>query len=74
MRPRPVVHWEITAVDAEAQRAFCAALFNWEIGEGPIMNIAAGPDGPEPGPAGPIRESGEPGEPGVALHVQAGHS
>lgn len=66
---RPVVHWEITAVDAEAQRAFYAALFNWEIGDGPIMNVGAGLGGPEPGPAGHIRGSGEPG---VTLYVQVG--
>ena len=39
---RPVVHWEIEAVDADAQRAFYAAMFNWEIGDGPIMQIPAG--------------------------------
>ncbi len=66
---RPVVHWEITAIDAEAQRAFYAGLFNWVIGEGPIMNIAAGLGGPEPGPGGHIRQSDQPG---VTLYVQVG--
>lgn len=66
---RPVVHWEITAIDAEAQRAFYAGLFNWVIGAGPIMNIAAGLGGPEPGPGGHIRQSGQPG---VTLYVQVG--
>jgi predicted enzyme related to lactoylglutathione lyase len=66
---RPVVHWEITAIDAEAQRAFYAGLFNWVIGEGPIMNIAAGLGGPEPGPGGHIRQSDHAG---VTLYVQVG--
>ena len=54
---RPVVHWEIEAVDADAQRAFYADLFNWEIGDGPIMQIPPGIGGPEPGPAGHLRQS-----------------
>ncbi|HEY5023694.1 MAG TPA: VOC family protein [Acidimicrobiales bacterium] len=64
---RPVVHWEIEALDAERQRAFYAELFNWEIGDGPIMPIGAGLGGPEPGPAGHVRQ-GE--RAGVALYVQ----
>jgi uncharacterized protein len=63
---RPVVHWAISARDPEAQKAFYAALFNWDIGDGPIMNIDAGIGGPEPGPGGHIQE----GEPGVSLYVQ----
>jgi len=56
---RPVVHWEIEARDLPAQRAFYAALFNWQIGEDTfIAPIAAGLGGPEPGPAGHIRQSG----------------
>jgi hypothetical protein len=54
---RPVVHWEIEAVDAEAQRAFYASLFNWEIGDGAVMQISAGIGGPEPGPGGHLRQS-----------------
>ncbi len=65
--PRPVVHWEIEARDPERQRAFYRSLFNWDIGDGPIMNIGAGLGGPEPGPAGHIRQ-GE--SPGVRLYVQ----
>jgi predicted enzyme related to lactoylglutathione lyase len=49
---RPVVHFDITAVDPERQRAFNAELFNWNIGDGPIMAFPAGIGGPEPGPAG----------------------
>ena len=54
---RPIVHWEIEAVDPEAQRAFYTALFNWDISEGPFMTIPAGFGGPEPGPAGHMRAS-----------------
>lgn len=64
---RPVVHWEIEARDPERQRAFYAALFNWDIGDGPIMQIAPGLGGPEPGPAGHVRQSDKSG---VSLYVQ----
>jgi predicted enzyme related to lactoylglutathione lyase len=64
---RPVVHWEIEARDPERQRTFYAALFNWEIGDGPIMQIEAGVGGPEPGPAGHLRGSDRSG---VTLYVQ----
>jgi len=64
---RPVVHWEIEAVDAPRQRAFYGALFNWDIGDGPIMPIAPGLGGPEPGPAAHVRQ-GE--RSGVSLFVQ----
>jgi hypothetical protein len=64
---RPVVHWEIEARDPERQRAFYGELFNWSVGDGPIMNIPAGLGGPEPGPAGHIRGGDTPG---VRLYVQ----
>ena len=64
---RPVVHWEIEAQDPERQRAFYAALFNWDISDGPIMSIPAGLGGPEPGPAGHIRGSARSG---VTLYIQ----
>jgi predicted enzyme related to lactoylglutathione lyase len=64
---RPVVHWEIEARDPDGQRAFYAELFNWDIGDGPIMNIPAGLGGPEPGPGGHIRGSGRSG---VTLYIQ----
>src|SRR5581483_703002 len=64
---RPVVHWEIQAVDPDRQRAFYSALFNWDIGDGPIMTIPAGIGGPEPGPGGHIRASDTGG---VTLYVQ----
>jgi uncharacterized protein len=65
---RPVVHWEIEAKDPDKQRAFYGALFNWDVGDGPIMSIPAGLGGPEPGPAGHIRGGG--GRSGVTLYVQ----
>ena len=64
---RPVVHWEIEALDPECQRLFYAAMFNWDIGDGPIMQIGAGFGGPEPGPAGHLR-GGE--RSGVTLYIQ----
>jgi predicted enzyme related to lactoylglutathione lyase len=64
---RPVVHWEIEALDPQRQRAFYGGLFNWPIGDGPIMAIPAGLGGPEAGPAGHIRESGRST---VTLYVQ----
>jgi predicted enzyme related to lactoylglutathione lyase len=64
---RPVVHFEIGARDPERLRAFYADLFNWSIGDGPIMAIGPGIGGPEPGPAGHIRRSDQPG---VSIYVQ----
>jgi predicted enzyme related to lactoylglutathione lyase len=64
---RPVVHWEIRARDPQRMREFYAQMFNWAIGDGPIMTIPAGIGGPEPGPGGHII----PGEArGVILFVQ----
>jgi len=65
--PRPVVHFEITALDPERMRAFYSEIFNWDIGDGPIMGIPAGIGGPEPGPAGHLRQSSRGG---VTLYVQ----
>lgn len=64
---RPVVHFEIVARDPEAQAAFYRALCHWDIGEGPIMTIAAGLGGPAPGTGGHIR-AGE--RSGVSLYIQ----
>ncbi len=66
---RPVVHWSIVAIDAERQRSFYSALFNWEIGDGPFKSIPAGIGGPEPGPAGHIQTGAGPS---VSLYVQVG--
>ena len=63
---RPVVHWEIEALDAERQRAFYGELFHWEIGDGPIMPIPAGLGGPEPGPAGHVRQGTAAGSPSTS--------
>jgi len=57
---RPVVHWSIVALDPERQRSFYADLFNWEIGDGPIMAIPAG-IGAGAGPEGHIQAGANPG-------------
>ena len=62
-----MVHWEIEAVDSERLRAFYGELFQWDIGDGPIMSIDAGIGGPEPGPGGHIRQSHRSG---VTLFIQ----
>ena len=64
---RPVVHWEIVAVDPARQSDFYRRLCNWTIGEGPIMPIPPGLGGPEPGPGGHIRQGDRAG---VALYIQ----
>jgi uncharacterized protein len=64
---RPVVHFEIEALDPERQRAFYAELFSWNIGDGPIMSFKAGLGAPEAGPAGHIRGGNRSG---VTLYVQ----
>ena len=64
---RPVVHFEIEAIDAEAQRAFYRSMFSWDIGDGSIMSFPAGIGGPEPGPAGHLRQGKRSG---VTLYVQ----
>jgi len=64
---RPVVHWEIEARDPALLRAFYRELFNWNIGDGFIMEIPPGIGGPEPGPAGHLRQSDRSG---VTLYIQ----
>ena len=64
---RPVVHWEIEARHPDRLRSFYGELFNWKIEDGPIMSIAPGIGGPEPGPGGHIRGSQRSG---VTLYVQ----
>ena len=51
---RPVVYFSIASPDPERQRAFYSALFNWDIGEGRIMQIPTGIGGPENGIGGHI--------------------
>lgn len=65
--PRPLVHFEIEAVDAQRMRRFYSELFTWDIGDGPIMQIPPGIGGPEPGPGGHIRETGRSR---VTLYIQ----
>ncbi len=64
---RPVVHWSLVAVDPEGQRHFYSTLFNWDIGDAPIMGIPAGIGGPINGPAGHIQAGSHPG---VSIYVQ----
>ncbi len=64
---RPVVHWEIVSRDPQRQAAFYRELFNWQVGEGPVIQIPAGLGGPEPGPGGHIRRGDQPA---VVLYVQ----
>jgi predicted enzyme related to lactoylglutathione lyase len=64
---RPVVHWEIQARDPGRMREFYSQMFNWAIGDGPIMQIPAGIGGPEPGPGGHIMRGDAPR---VVLYVQ----
>jgi uncharacterized protein len=64
---RPIVHWAIEARDPQRQREFYAGLFNWTIGDGPIMDIPSGLGGPEPGPAGHMNASERSG---FVLYVQ----
>ena len=64
---RPVVHWEIVARNPEGLASFYRQLFNWQIGEGAVMQIPAGLGGPEPGPDGHVRAGDHPG---VSLYVQ----
>ena len=44
---RPVVRWEIQARDPARMREFYAAMFNWQIGDGPVMQIEPGIGAPE---------------------------
>lgn len=51
---RPVVYFSIEAKDAARQRTFYSEMFNWDIGDGPVMTIPAGIGGPESGIGGHI--------------------
>ena len=64
---RPVVHWDIQAREPEKIRAFYSQMFNWPIGEGPIMSIPLGVGIPDGGPAGHIMGGDRPG---LALYIQ----
>lgn len=43
---RPLVRWEIQARDPSRIRDFYSKMFNWSIGDGPVMLIPAGIGGP----------------------------
>lgn len=64
---RPVVHWEIRGQDTEKLAAFYGQLFNWKIGDTPLMNIPAGIGAPDDGPGGGIIRSKTPG---IVLYIQ----
>jgi predicted enzyme related to lactoylglutathione lyase len=64
---RPVVHFEMQARDPQRIREFYTRMFNWPIGDGPIMSFPAGIGGPEPGPGGHIVQGDARG---VSLFVQ----
>ncbi|MBI5288645.1 MAG: hypothetical protein HY873_06700 [Chloroflexi bacterium] len=63
---RPVVHWDIQARDAAKMRAFYSQMFNWEIADGPIMQIGPGIGAPEQ-ITGHIMQSATPG---ITLYIQ----
>jgi predicted enzyme related to lactoylglutathione lyase len=50
-----VVHFEIQARDPSRLREFYAQLFQWDVGDGPIMSVPPGIGGPEVGVGGHIR-------------------
>lgn len=64
---RPVVYFEIEALDADVLENFYREMFNWNIGEGFIRQIPAGIGGPENGIGGHMRQSNRSG---VTLFIQ----
>jgi predicted enzyme related to lactoylglutathione lyase len=65
---RPVVHWDIQAKDQQLIRAFYSRMFNWTVGDGPIMEVPAGIGGPPPeGLSGHIFSAAKPG---ITLYIQ----
>ena len=64
---RPVVHFEIEALDPDKLIPFYQKMFHWPVGEGFIRQFPAGLGGPEPGPAGHFRSSSRSG---VTLYIQ----
>lgn len=65
--PRPLVHWELRAVDPERQRTFYAELFNWEIADGAVLETPIGIGSPVEGVGGHISKFATPG---VILYFQ----
>lgn len=64
---RPVVYFEIEALNAETLAPFYRQMFNWDIGEGYIRQIPAGIGGPENGIGGHMRQGNRSG---VMLYIQ----
>ena len=64
---RPVVYFEIEALNADVLAPFYREMFNWEIGEGYIRQIPAGIGGPENGISGHMRQGKRSG---VMLYIQ----
>ena len=65
---RPVVHWDIQARDPAKIRAFYSTMFNWDITDGPVMQVPAGIGAPDPeGFTGHIFPAEKPG---ITLYVQ----
>jgi predicted enzyme related to lactoylglutathione lyase len=64
---RPVVYFEIEAIDENVLIPFYKEMFNWDIGGGPIHRIPAGIGGPENGVAGHIRKGKRSG---ISLFIQ----
>lgn len=64
---RPVVYFEIEALDADLLENFYREMFRWDIGEGFIRQIPAGIGGPENGIGGHMRQSDRSG---VTLFIQ----
>jgi len=67
---RPVVAFEMRARDSARMRQFYSELFNWNIAEGPLPNIAQ----IKPGIGGPVEGVGgvllQADEPAVLIYVQ----
>jgi predicted enzyme related to lactoylglutathione lyase len=64
---RPVVYFEIEALNADVLEPFYREMFNWKIGEGFIRQIPAGIGGPENGISGHMRQGKRSG---VMLYIQ----
>lgn len=65
---RPVVLFEIRGHDTAKLQKFYTELFNWhaDATNPPVVQMASGIGGPEPGPGGVL----VPGEPGATIYVQ----
>lgn len=65
---RPVVRWEIQAIDAEQMSRFYSTLFNWTLqGDGKVKVIPPGIGAPEPAISGLMRPADQSR---VVLYIQ----